>query len=223
MRFPQLLRSPLFKGLTEREINDILDRTNYREKFYPEGSLISLCGETISSLMIVLSGHVRGEMLDLSGHVIKIEDIYPPQALASAFMFGQKSQYPVNVIANTDTRVLIIDKNDYLGIMHDNRAILVNYLDVICNRARFLSDRLGFLSFHTIKGKLAHYILTLAGAGTGNVMTDRSQQQLADYFGVARPSLARALKELEEAGIINVERRAITILKPEILASLAHS
>jgi len=220
MRFPQLITSPLFKGITEEEAEEIFGRINYRVRLYRAGSMIAQSSENIYSLLIVLSGHVRGEMTDIAGHIIKIEDIYPPQALAAAFIFGSGSQFPVNVYANIDSEVLIIDKNDYLTIMHENKTMLVNYLNLICTKARFLSDRLRFLSFRTIKGKLAHYIVSLPGSGSGSVVMDRSQQQLADYFGVARPSLARALGEMEDSGIIIVERRRITITRMDELALL---
>ena len=39
-----------------------------------------------------------------------------------------------------------------------------------------------------------------------------SQKELAEFFGVARPSLARALGELEKEGIIEVKRREIKII-----------
>jgi len=39
-----------------------------------------------------------------------------------------------------------------------------------------------------------------------------SQKELAEFFGVARPSLARALGELEKEEIITVNRREIQII-----------
>ncbi len=220
MKFPQLVKSPLFKNLTESEIEASLNRINYKVRLYPAGSMIAQSSESILSLLIILSGHVRGEMIDASGHTIKIEDVYPPQALAAAFLFGPGSSYPVNVFANIDSEVLIIDKNDFLILLHTDKTMLVNYLDVICHKARFLSDRLRFLSFHTIKAKLAHYLIGLPDARSGHIVLNISQQQLADYFGVARPSLARALKELETDGIIRVKRRDITIIDGRELGRL---
>ena len=38
-----------------------------------------------------------------------------------------------------------------------------------------------------------------------------SQKELAEFFGVTRPSLARALGEMEKEGIIDVKRREIQI------------
>ena len=49
---------------------------------------------------------------------------------------------------------------------------------------------------------------------------DRSQQEMADYFGVSRPSLARELAHMQDEGLISVDRKHITILNPEKLKKL---
>ena len=195
MRFPVLSNSPLFQGLSDDEIERLLGTANYRIRSYNAGAVIAISGEEIISLIIVISGSVRGEMSDLTGRTIKIEDINPPQALAAAVLFGAGARYPVTVIANADSELLIINKDDYLKMMAADRRILSNYLTFICNKTQFLSGRLRFHSFHTIKGKLAHYLSSLPGAQTGRVVIDRTQQELSEYFGVTRPSLARALGE----------------------------
>jgi CRP-like cAMP-binding protein len=220
MRFPVLHNSPLFRGLTESEIESLVAAVSFRVRFYHTGAVAALAGEQISSLMIVLSGSVRGEMSDLSGRTIKIEDINPPQALAAAVLFGDGARYPVTVTANSDSEILIINKEDYLAMMTRDRRVLSNYLSFICGKAQFLSDRLRFHSFHTIKGKFAHYLASLPGAATGRVVIDRSQQELSEYFGVTRPSLARAIGEMEQEGLISVDRREVRFLNLKGLSAL---
>ncbi len=220
MRFPVLVNSSLFKGLSDSEIEAMLDDVNYRVRFYHAGAVAALAGEEITSLMVVVSGSVRGEMSDLSGRTIKIEDINPPNALAAAVLYGPGARYPVTVIANTDSELLIINKDDYMALMTRDKRILGNYLGFICNKAQFLSGRLRFHSFHTIKGKFASYLSTLPGVSSGKVHIDRSQQELSEYFGVTRPSLARAIGEMERDGLIAVDRRDIRLLDLKGLSML---
>lgn len=220
MKFPVLSKSPLFSDLQDKEIEALLGSINFRVRSYPAGAVAALAGEEISSVMIVLSGSMRGEMTDLAGHTIKIEDVNPPQALAVAFIFGTPARYPVNVLANCDTELLIITRSDYLALMKHDQRILANYLNVVCTKALFLSDRLRFLSFHTIKGKYAHYLSTLPGAASGKVRIDRTQQELSEFFGVARPSLARAISEMQEEMLITVDKQDVRLLNIKGLASL---
>lgn len=220
MRFPVLNSSPLFAGLGDDDIEKLLMAVNFRVRFFNTGAVIALAGEEIHSLVIVLSGSVRGEMADLAGRTMKIEDINPPQALAAAVLYGAGARYPVNVIANCDSELLIINKSDYLTLMAGDRRILSNYLTFICSKAQFLSGRLRFHSFHTIKGKFAHYLSSLPGAASGRVVIDRTQQELSEYFGVTRPSLARAIGEMVQDGLISVDRREVRLLDLKGLSKL---
>jgi len=40
--------------------------------------------------MLVIDGKTKGEMIDYSGRIIKIEDIPAPGALAPGFIFGKR-------------------------------------------------------------------------------------------------------------------------------------
>jgi len=105
-------------------------------------------------------------------------------------------------------------------MMQQNNRVLKNFLDAISSRTQFLSNRIRFLSFKTIREKIAHYILAQTGEGNDRIFLPQSQTNLADFFGVTRPSLARALHELEKEGIIRVERREITLLNKKKLNTL---
>lgn len=220
MDYSLLLNAPLFRGLTTGEIEILLSVVPYRTKKFQAGSLISQSGEPVNTLIIVISGIVKGEMVDYTGRVIKIEDISAPGALAPAFIFGNKNRFPVNVIATTDTELMVIDKLDFLKLLMSNDKILVNFLDMISNRSQFLSEKIKFLNFKTIKGKLAHYILQKAGKEKSSVLLDMTQNELADFFGVARPSVARALGDLEEEGYLEAKGKNIKIIDKEGLADL---
>ena len=220
MDYSLLLNAPLFRGLTTGEIEKLLSVIPFRTKKFQAGSLISQSGEPVNTLIIVISGIVKGEMVDYAGRVIKIEDIYAPGALAPAFLFGNKNRFPVNVIATTITELLVIDKLDFLKLLMSNDKVLVNFLDMISNRSQFLSEKIKFLNFKTIKGKLAHYILQKAGKEKSTVLLDMTQNELADFFGVARPSVARALGDLEEEGYLEAKGKNIKIIDKEGLADL---
>jgi CRP-like cAMP-binding protein len=45
------------------------------------------------------------------------------------------------------------------------------------------------------------------------ILLPMSKRQLADYFGVQRPSLFREMKKLKEEGIIEINNRTIAIKK----------
>jgi CRP/FNR family transcriptional regulator, dissimilatory nitrate respiration regulator len=209
---------PLFRGIDLEEIERILTGIRKKIKKFKAGSVIVTADEPVSALMIVQGGTVKGEMVDYSGHVIKIEDIPAPGLLAPAFIFGSRNRFPVNVVSVTDAEILILEKPDFLMLLSKNEIVLGNFLNLISDRSQFLSEKIKFLNFKTIKGKLAQLILQKAGDSRNVISLEMTQNDLADFFGVARPSIGRALGEMEEEGVLNVKAGQITILDRKMLA-----
>ena len=220
MDYSLLLKAPLFRGLSVEEIERTLAVVSYRTRKFKSGTLIVQSGEQVDSLMIVIKGIVKGEMTDYAGRVIKIEDIPAPGALAPAFLFGSKNRYPVNIMVVSDAEILLIGKFEFLKMLKRSDRILVNFLAMISNRSQFLSEKIKFLNFKTIKGKLAQFILQRAGPDKKEIILEITQNDLADFFGVARPSVARALGEIEDEGLIEARGKKIKILDKAGLAKL---
>jgi CRP/FNR family transcriptional regulator, dissimilatory nitrate respiration regulator len=220
MDYSKLSGAPVFRGVRVEDIEAILSVVPYRIRKFKAGTLISQSGEPVNSLMIVTDGIVKGEMVDEAGRVIKIEDIPAPGALATAFIFGNSNRFPVNVVAVSEVEMLSIEKPDFLKLLMGNDILLVNFLNMISNRSQFLSEKIKFLNFKTIKGKLAHYILQKAQGGKASIVMDMTQNDLADFFGVARPSVSRALGELEQEGYLEAEGKNIRILDKKGLSGL---
>ncbi len=211
----------LFNSLKNNDIEHLFEHIHYQIKKYQKEDLITTADDEVKCLFIVLEGTVRGEMTDFSGKTIKIEDIECPNLLAPAFLFGQHNKFPVTIIANMQVSVLSIQREDFINLLQSNSKILINYLDIISNRAQFLSNKLRFLSFQSIKGKLAHFFLQLSLKNNSDeFISTKSQNELAEMFGVTRPSLSRALREMHKDDIIVAEGKQIRILDKPALMNL---
>lgn len=218
--YGNLEQCALFQGLLSDQVIELLCSISYKEKEYNKEEIVVRSDDEVRQLLIVVSGSVRGEMVDFSGKTIKIEDIYSPRMLAPAFLFGKNNRYPVDIVTNETTTLLAIPKNSFLNLLQTNQKVLANYLNSISNRAQFLSNKIKFLSFQTIKGKIAHYLLQLMKK-TGNVefVLPKSHQELAEMFGVARPSLSRAFRELHAENVIFAEGKYVKILDKDAISA----
>lgn len=145
----------------------------------------------------------------------------PQSDCPAFFLFGEENRYPVEVTANEPTEVIEIPKTSVLELFRKNEQFLENYMNLSANYARTLSDKLFFMSFKTIRQKIASYLLRLYKQQQQlHITLDRSQQELSDYFGVSRPSLARELAHMQEDGLLTADRKQITILQKEELVRL---
>ena len=218
---PALVNNPLFRGITPERLFADLEEISFHTRSYKKGEILAQQGAVCNRLVILTKGSVRGEMLDYSGRLIKVEDIAAPRAIAPLFLFGEENRYPVEVTANEPTEVIELPKSSVLSLFRKNEQFLENYMNLSANYARTLSDKLFFMSFKTIRQKLASYLLRLYKQQQQTHITlDRSQQELSDYFGVSRPSLARELAHMQEDGLLIADRKHITILQKEQLVRL---
>ena len=215
--YEELTKTIIFKSLDSEEVEELLKGKIFRINKFNKDEYIAYNDDTCNNLLILLEGSVRGDMADFSGKTIKIEDIRAPGPIASAFIFGQHNKFPVDVIANELTTLMVLPKESLIKIFKQDDRVLKNFLNIISNRTQFLSSKIKFLSFKTIKGKIAHYILELAGENEQHIVLPKTHAELAEFFGVTRPSLSRALLEMQGDGIILVDRKTIIIKNKEKL------
>jgi CRP-like cAMP-binding protein len=217
----KLVTTPVFKGLDPGDLDALLSTIPHQVKRYRKDDIIAYADEEVISISFVLEGSVKGEMVDFSGKTIKIEDIESPRPLAPAFLFGKHNKYPVNIVANGDVMILSVPKQSLIRLLQKNEKVLRNVLDIISNRAQFLSNKIKFLSFQSIKGKIAHFILKeMQKTGKTHIRLPLTQSDLAELFGVARPSVGRAIKEMDRNGLIRSKGNNIEILDRDGLSAL---
>jgi len=210
----------LFKGLETEDINSLINSIPHRIKQFSNKEVLAYSGEKVEKAIILLEGKLQGEMIDFAGNSLKIEEMEPPQMIAAAFLYGPQSIFPVNLSAISEGKMLIIYKNDFTQLLSADQRVLNNYLNIVSGKAQFLSRKITFLSFKTIKEKIAYYLLQNLKTGNQVVIINQSQKGLAEMLGVARPSLARTISEMEADQFIKWERNQVTILNLKSLQAL---
>lgn len=206
-----ITRSKFFSSLTEERIREILDTIQIKESLFRKGEILAMQDEPCNRLILLTRGSVTAEMTDPAGKMIKVEDIYAPNPLAILFLFGDNNKFPVQATAREEVEALVIPKQSVLKMLSMNEQLLKNYLDISAIYASRLSQKLHFMTFRTIRQKLALYFLRLAKEQGDTILLDRTQESLAEYFGVTRPSLSRELKKMQEDKLISMTKKQVII------------
>lgn len=208
-----LSKSPLFKGLSEDGITALFTKISYSGRQFRNGELLAQAGEMVDKAFLLIEGRLKGEMVDFAGNSLKIEELEPPQMVAAAFLFGPQNRFPVFLSALTDGKVLVIPKKEFISMLSQEPMVMVNYLNIVSGKAQFLSGKISFLSLKTIREKIAYFLLQkMTTNGKNLIPIEQSQTNLADLFGVTRPSLSRTILELEKMGILQWSRDHVRIL-----------
>ena len=117
---PALVNNPLFREITPERLFADLEEISFHTRSYKKGEILAQQGAVCNRLVILTKGSVRGEMIDYSGRLIKVEDIAAPRAIAPLFLFGEENRYPVEVTANEPTEVIELPKSSVLSLFRKN-------------------------------------------------------------------------------------------------------
>ena len=189
-----LKETVVFNNIDEDTIKDILEKTKYEIKKYSSNESIAFRGDKVKGLYIILKGTLITEMLTEEGNVIKIEELVPSDVIASAFVFGKKNSFPVDLNAKDEAEILFIERKEFLKILFSKEKILENFLNEVSNKTQLLTSKI-WNSFNnkTIKKKFCDYVKKNQ---KNNLFSIQNLGALAEYFGVERPSLSRVVSDL---------------------------
>ncbi len=212
MKKRDLNACPICHNLNIDDEEAFLDDLKCTFRVYAKNDLIIQQGQLCEAFYMLTIGSVRTEMVSENGNIMGIETIEAPRPIAAALLFSDNNRFQFNVIALDDVEIIVIPKSEIMRMMMTNPDFMQNYLAHNANRTQVLTSRLQLLSIKTIKGKLAHYLLEQAKNTDKPFTVSKTQSELAEFFSVARPSLARSLSEMVQDGIISIHRKVYTII-----------
>jgi len=200
--FYRLLKNiGIFRTFNEKQIENIFSKIHYQIKDYPKNELVFFRGDTINHIIIILEGLCKGEMQKLNGDSIVIDYIPSQQIVAPAFIFGDVSTFPVDLITVEKTKLLFLDKNDFLELLQTDKTLLINFINEISNKGQLLSKRIWFnFTNKTITEKIISYVKQ--NQKNGIITFYPNISELAKKFEITRPSLSREISSLCNKGIL---------------------
>jgi len=220
MKKVDLTSCPICSKLAIENQEEFLLNLKYTIQTFSKSEMIVRQGDICDALYMLTQGSVKTEMITENGSLLGIEIIKAPRPLAPAFLFSDNNRFPVDVTALEDVEIMRIPKEEIMRLMMTNPDFMKQYLTHNSNRTQFLTNRLQLLSIKTIKGKVAHFLLEQIIENQHSFLLDRNQTELAEFFGVARPSLARSLSEMVQDGIISINKKEYTIIDMKGLRDL---
>lgn len=216
-----LSRCRLFSHMGTDRLEGLMRRFACRRSHHGRGNYVYLRGDEYSELAILLSGTLKAEMVDTSGHTLTVETLKAAQPIASSVLFADENYMPVDILAETDVEFIRFDKMQIHAIAQDDPVFFQRLLEDMGNRVVFLSRKLWTTHFNSLKKNLAGYLLRQAeGSGSAEFTIARTKKQLADLFGVARQSVNRACTRFAEEGIIEFEGRHFKLLRKAKLVQI---
>ena len=208
----------LFNGFSVDEIPKLFENNSYRICQYEKNFIIYLQNEICNTIDILLEGVVHIERIDESGNVLTITTLNPGDIMGGSLAFSKNNEFPMTVISKTKCNILHIDKSLILDLCQNNREVLIKYLEVLSSKTIILTDKIKFISIKNIRDKIIEFLTYEYHIQNSNtIKLNISKKELAERFGIQRPSLFRELKKMKEEGLIDYDHKYIKILDTNIL------
>ncbi len=214
-----LRKIPYFAGLSDRELERV--RPLVQERSYDRGEMVILEGEPCRAVYFVKAGRVKVFKTSPEGKEQVLQITRPGESFNEVPVFdGDPNAASAAALDATD--LYLISSEDMQRLMRDLPAMSANVIQVLAHRLRHLVALVEDLSFRQVSGRVAKILLKQVEDGAKPEGAERlTQQQMATMAGTAREMVGRALKSLEQAGAIRMERGRIIILDKKILERMA--
>lgn len=211
--YEKLNACPLFAGIAEHELPDLLDRLEAAAETYEKSEVIFWEGRSADAVGVILSGSVHIVREDRGGNRSVIALLSAPQMFGEACAFAGTGRFPANVIAAGDSEILLISARKMLSASGGDSRILQNLLGIISKKNLLLQEKIEFLSIRTTKKKLMAYLSAQAEEqGSRRFTIPYDRQALADYLGVERSAMSAELGKLRAEGRIRFKRNCFELL-----------
>lgn len=213
---------PLFNGLSEQQLGEI--RGIARDRFYDKGKEIFAEGDEGDGFYIVASGQVKVFKLSPEGkeHILHIYG--PGHSFGEVPVFSGE-RFPASAETLLKSHLLFFPRTDFVALLSGNPSLCMNLLADLSLRLRQFTIQIENLTLKEVPGRLASYLLTLSDEeGQGNSLSlNISKGQLAGLLGTIPETLSRIFLKMNNAGLIEVKGKEITILDRNGLQALAET
>ncbi|WP_320627784.1 Crp/Fnr family transcriptional regulator [Clostridium sp.] len=200
-----------FKGIEEKEINDILKSELYLIKEYKKNEVIANQGEKCNSLSVILEGKAVIQTIYENGKVLTLANFNVSDVFAEALLFSKDKEYPATVMAVENCKVLSFPKNSVLGIMQKNTKFAENLLQLLSQKIVILNRKINLIELDSIRRKVCKILLDNYKKNNTYSYKIFSKKELAEELGIPRPSLSRELINMKDLGLIDFNLKEIII------------
>ncbi len=216
--------SGLFSGLSEEHISSLLIGKAMNVAEYKRNDILFWTDEPIEKLYVLIAGNIalardtQSGKRSLSKSITQKGDI-----TGEVRLFSEKKLLWEYAVAIEDTTVLEIGGaifTDPCATSADIQLVLLrNIIANVVDKIDKLGQKVSLLSTPSVRGRIVFYLFHLQGENQRIFLT-QTREEMADYLGIARPSLSRELGRMQSDGIIEIFGHEVKILNQHAFDAL---
>lgn len=211
----------LFQHLTSKEIKSLLVDIPHRIKICKKNEIVFSPHHHLDDLGIILEGSVDVQKIFASGKALTVSQRNRYELVADAALFANVSCYPSTVTACENSRIFFISKSNLLKLFALNQTIETKFLECVSNRILALNNTIEILSLGSVPAKIAYFLIQEQKKQASNTIRLMfTKKALAERINVSRPALSKELRNMQDQGLLSLNKRIIKIHNVETLEDL---
>ncbi len=219
--FLPLKQCILFNNFDDNSLENILKKCNSHIESFSKGESIAIEGDSIKSLGIILEGSIEVQKLFPSGRFLTMSKLSSGDIFGEVIIFSKRTTYPATLTSVTKSKVLFIEKNDILHLCSEEDIFLKAFMGLLSNKILMLNKKVTLLSHQSIREKIANLLISLYSEQNSSTITlNQSKKEIAESFGIPRPSLSREFIKMKDEGILDFDKNKVTIIDIELLENI---
>jgi CRP/FNR family transcriptional regulator len=204
-----------FEGASQAILHELAQETQLLR--YAAGEIIFREGEPCAGLHIIKKGDVKLYKISPQGREMIVRTFGMGDSFNEVPVFDQETN-PISTAAITEVEIWVVSCEVIRRAMRDHPEMATSIILNLSENLRMLVGLVEELSFYQVTNRLARLISQLPEEQLMGKSNQRlTQDEIAARLGTVREVVARSLKELERSGAIQMQRRQIQIVDPEIL------
>ncbi|HHP7239554.1 Crp/Fnr family transcriptional regulator [Longibacter sp.] len=210
---------PFFQTLDDEERDDILSLGRIRTA--PRGTILFHSGDPHRGFYLVLDGTVQIYRLNEKGRMLVLHVVERGESFAEVPLFDDDAPdtYPATAETLDESRLLFLPKSAFLAFINRHPRLCFGMLKEVSRRLRENVLHLDDLTLHDVKERLGRYLWE-ASDDHRSVRLSVPKSVLAAELGTVPETLSRALRDLEDEGVILRHRDRIDLTDPASLSGM---
>jgi CRP/FNR family transcriptional regulator len=192
--------------------DDLLAATQLRT--YSSGEVIILEGDPSTTCYVIHKGWVKGVKLPSAGREQILTVLGPGQPTNVPAVFADEPSW-ATLIALERCELWAIKQSTLLTLLDRYSAMARLVIRALANRLLYTVSLIEDLSLRSVTARLAKLLLTQLGDSQQNILPRprwATQAEIAARLGTVPNVAHRALRELVDEGLIQIDRQQIVIL-----------
>ncbi len=213
---PIVSRSRLFANIPTEDYPHVFEYLQAKIYSFEKDEIIQRLGEPLIYSGIVLEGLVEGSFISEDYNKINMNHFPAGRSFGEALSCVQTPHSPIQLKALTDCVLMRINLNRIISDESCDcgyqQTLSTNLIKILATQNVFSNLKLRIASQRLLRDKVLMYLSSLAPDAKGFVHVPFTQTALAEFLGVNRSALSRELGNMQDEGLIVVEKKAVKLL-----------